>query len=180
MEDASFTQLETARLVIRRFREVDAALLTAYRNDPAVARYQGWETPYTERQAAEFIASLRDLPPGRTNTWFQFAVESGESGFLIGDVALRTTPEDPGQGELGFSFAVAHQGRGYAAEAARAVIDYAFTRLRMRRIVAVTALRNVQAQRLLERIGFGLRKKIGEEALVYEQLASQSEPPRAS
>ena len=172
MEDASFTQLETARLVIRRFREADAALLTAYRNDPVVARYQGWETPYTESQALEFIAGLQDLPPGRSNTWFQFAVESGRSGVLIGDVALRTTPEDPGRGEIGFSFAVAHQSRGYAAEAARAVVDYAFSGLRMRHIVAVTDLRNVQAQRLLERIGFGLRKKIGEEAVLYEQLAS--------
>ena len=51
MEDPSFTHLESERLVVRRFRAGDADLLAAYRSDPDVARYQGWEAPYATREA---------------------------------------------------------------------------------------------------------------------------------
>ncbi|GHO61818.1 hypothetical protein KSC_007100 [Ktedonobacter sp. SOSP1-52] len=38
-----FTVLETERLLLRRFTESDLPLFMAYRNDPEIARYQGWE-----------------------------------------------------------------------------------------------------------------------------------------
>jgi aminoglycoside 6'-N-acetyltransferase len=170
MEDAAFSELETEGLVIRRFQAADAEPFSAYRNDPDVARYQGWKLPYTTREAADFIASLTDLSPGRPGTWFQFAVTSARSGLLIGDVALRTTSEDPLQGEIGFSFASASQGRGYAGRAVRCVIEYAFATLGMRRIFALTSSRNTRAQRLLRRVDFQLERRIDEGILLYSQL----------
>ncbi len=173
MEDPAFTKLETNRLVIRRFREADAPRFAAYRNDPEIARYQGWDRPYADSKAREFIASIQDLAPGRPDTWFQFAVGTAESDLLIGDVALRTTPDDHRHAELGFSFAAAYQRHGYAAEAVRAVIDYAFTDLCMNHVFAITDSRNVRAQRLLERLAFRLQQKIGQDALLYSQLDSE-------
>jgi RimJ/RimL family protein N-acetyltransferase len=170
LEDAVFAGLETDGLVIRRFQPSDAEPFSAYRNDPDVARHQGWELPYTARDAADFIASLTHLSPGRPGTWFQFAVAPAQSGALIGDVALRTTFEDPSQGEIGFSFAVASQGRGYAEKAVRSVIKYAFTTLGMRRVFAITDSRNTRAQNLLLRLGFQLEQKINDGALLYSQL----------
>ena len=176
MEDPAFTKLETNRLVIRRFREADALQFAAYRNDPEIARYQDWDRPYADSEAREFVASIRDLAPGKPDTWFQFAVSTSESGVLIGDVALRAMPDDHRQAELGFSFAAAYQHHGYAAEAVRAVIDYAFTVLCMNRVFAITDSRNVRAQRLLERLAFRLQQKIGQDALLYSQLDSEGHP----
>ena len=48
---------------------------------------------------------------------------------LLGDAALCVDADDPSRAELGFTFAPAHQGKGYATEAVRATIDYAFERL---------------------------------------------------
>lgn len=152
--DPSFATLATARLVIRRFHAADAATLAAYRSDDAVARYQGWDCPYSLRDALAFVASLEGLAPGTPGTWFQFAVIRASDDHLIGDVALRTTRGDPRQAELGFTFATAHQGQGYATEAVGVVLDYAFSRLSMHRIFSLTDLRNRRAQRLLERVGF--------------------------
>src|SRR3990172_12657922 len=47
MEDLSFSTLSSQRLTVRRFRADDAEPFAAYRSDPAVARYQGWEAPYS-------------------------------------------------------------------------------------------------------------------------------------
>src|SRR5688500_14637245 len=116
MEDPSFEHFTSRRLVIRRFASGDAEALASYRSDPEVARYQDWECPYPVSEAKKFIASLHHLAPGTPGAWFQFAVTLASSGTLIGDAALRTSRPDASEAELGFTFAAAHQGHGYATE----------------------------------------------------------------
>jgi RimJ/RimL family protein N-acetyltransferase len=157
VEDPAFDRLLTARLVLRRFRAGDVDAFAAYRSDPEVARYQGWTPPYSSEEASDFVASLAGLGPGCPGTWFQFAVAPRPDGPLLGDCALRTSRRDPRRGELGFTFARAHQGRGYAAEAAAAVLAYAFGPLGMERVEAVIDARNARARRLLERLGLPLQ-----------------------
>jgi aminoglycoside 6'-N-acetyltransferase len=173
MEDPSFDSIQSPRLTIRRFREADSDAFAGYRDDPEVARYQAWERPYSIAQAREFVASLRDLHPGRAGTWFQFAVCSRESDALFGDIGLRTTNDEPPEGELGFSMAGSYQGRGYAREAAREVIRYAVETLGMRRIFATTEAPNVSARKLLEQLGFRLARELEEGVCVYDQVFSE-------
>ena len=47
--------LDSARLTLRRFNGGDLPAFLAYRNDPEVARFQGWES-FTSAEAADFIA----------------------------------------------------------------------------------------------------------------------------
>ena len=182
MEDPSFQSFASTRLVIRRFASGDAEALASYRSDAEVARYQDWECPYPVSEAREFIASLHDLAPGTPGTWFQFAVSLAPSGPLIGDAALRTCRSDPRQAELGFTFAPAHQRRGYATEAVRAVVQYAFSQLKMHRVFSRTDARNLRAQRLLERLTFRREGELREGTwfkgawateLLYAQLESE-------
>lgn len=153
MEDRAFPSIASERLRIRRFEPRDAAALAAYRSDPEVNRYQAFSS-CTLEQARRFIDSMRDLSPGRPGAWFQLAVALSDSDALIGDFGLRCRRSDPRQAELGFTFARAHQGRGYASEAVRRVLDYAFPTLDLHRVFALTDTRNDRAQRLLERAGF--------------------------
>lgn len=53
--------LETPRLILRPFQDSDLEPFVAYRSDPEVARYQGWEAPYSVESAMEFIYAFRDL-----------------------------------------------------------------------------------------------------------------------
>ncbi len=188
MEDPSFQHFTSRRLVIRRFASGDAEALASYRSDAEVARYQEWECPYPLSEAREFIASLHHLAPGTPGTWFQFAVSLASSGTLIGDVALRTSEADGCQAELGFTFAAAHQGQGYATEAVRAVVQYAFEKLAMHRVFSRTDARNLRAQRLLERLGFRREGELRESTwfkgawatdLLYAQLESEWRPEPA-
>jgi RimJ/RimL family protein N-acetyltransferase len=152
MDEAVFTTIESARLVLRRFADADLAAFLSYLNDPLVARYQTWES-YTEEQARGVIEQTKGREPGRPGQWFTFAAELKERKALVGHVALSVKESDNRQAEIGFTFVREYQGKGLAKEAAEAVLDYAFTRLGMHRVVAVTDCENERSVALLGRLG---------------------------
>jgi RimJ/RimL family protein N-acetyltransferase len=147
MKETVFTSLESQRLRLRRFVEADLPPFLAYLNDPQVARYQTWES-YTEQQARDVIQKQQTLVPGQ---WFTFAVELKAAGVLIGHVALKM--DEHQQAEIGFTFSRAHQGQGLACEAATCVLNYAFTKLELHRVIAITDCENEKSVALLSRLG---------------------------
>lgn len=151
MKGATFTSIQSERLLLRRFAESDLRPFLAYRNDPAVARYQTWET-YDERQARDAIERQKNADPGTPGRWFTFALESKETGELVGHVALKTQ-EDGQQAEIGFTLAREFHGLGLAFEAASRVLDYAFADLGLHRVTAITDCENRRSVTLLDRLG---------------------------
>jgi RimJ/RimL family protein N-acetyltransferase len=149
---SAFTQLETERLILRRFSDADLLPFLAYVNDPLVARYQSWDA-YTEQQAREVIEKQRIPEPGQPDQWFLFAVELKETKTLIGHVAFGVKQQDQRQAEIGFTFSREHHGKGLAKEAASRVLEYAFTDLDMHRIIAITDCENERSVALLRRLG---------------------------
>ncbi|GAA2583057.1 GNAT family protein [Dactylosporangium fulvum] len=144
--------LETDRLILRRFRAGDAPALAAYRSDPDVARYQSWDAPFPLGDAIAFVAEVAHLDPEREG-WFQYAVEARDTGELVGDVGVNRG--DGGrQAELGFTLAPEHQGRGYATEAVRRIVDFLLVEEGLHRVHATLDARNERSARLLERLGF--------------------------
>src|SRR4051794_4003118 len=83
---STFLPIGTERLVLRRLERADAAGLAAYRSDPAVARYQSWQTPYPLAAAQRLIEEMAHLAGPSNSEWVQIAVE--HDGALIGDVAV--------------------------------------------------------------------------------------------
>ncbi|MEP7060102.1 MAG: GNAT family N-acetyltransferase [Actinomycetota bacterium] len=154
--DHPFIELRTPRLVLRRFRPTDAPAFQAYRADPDIARYQGWEDTYSLEEAETFMESVSRASPGTPGEWFQFAAISATTGHLLGDIGLRADAGAAGIFELGVTLAPTHQHHGYATEMAAAVISYAFTRLAATTIQAITDTRNTRSIRLLERLNFHL------------------------
>jgi RimJ/RimL family protein N-acetyltransferase len=144
--------LTTERLVLRRFRPADAVPLAAYRSDPEVARYQSWDAPFpllrAETAVANFIASDPDKPG-----WFQFAIERVSDKVLIGDVAVHLH-DNMMQAEIGFTLASAHQKRGFATEAVRAVLDRLFRVQGLHKVTGECDARNRASAALMERLGF--------------------------
>jgi RimJ/RimL family protein N-acetyltransferase len=124
MSMAVFTPLETTRLRLRHFTDADLALFMAFRNDPEVARYQGWEG-ISEPEARAFLQEQKEVQPGVPGQWFQIAVELKETGMLVGDCALKIEEHDERQAEIGSTLSRAYQGRGIASEAVSCVLEYA-------------------------------------------------------
>jgi RimJ/RimL family protein N-acetyltransferase len=152
MSDAAFERIESERLILRRFNDFDLAPFASYRNDPEVARYQSWDS-FDEREAGAFIREMESAQPGVPGEWFQFAIESKETGGLVGDCALQVDGQEPYRAEIGFTLAREHQGKGFASEAVSRLLDYAFESLELHRIFAIADCRNKPSWTLLERVG---------------------------
>jgi RimJ/RimL family protein N-acetyltransferase len=148
-----FRQIESTRVILRRFRHADLPVFLAYRNDPEVARYQSWSY-YSERDAYTLIEEMQYLEPGTPGEWFQFAIESKANGTLLGDCTLLIHKDEPHLGEIGYTLARAQQGQGYATEAIRALLDYAFQSLNLHRVIAQLDTRNDRSAALVTRLGF--------------------------
>ncbi|GGN83656.1 N-acetyltransferase [Actinoplanes lobatus] len=139
------TELRTTRLRLRAFRLGDVAAVHAYAGDPEVVRFMEWG-PNRPADTEVFVAESVNPPEGV----HPFAVE--RDGELIGAVELRTTSPGHRRGEFGYVLARHAWGRGYATEAAAAVLAHAFD-LGLHRVAATCDPANVGSRRVLEKIG---------------------------
>lgn len=153
MADDRFAELRTPRLVLRRLVPDDAARLAEYRSDPEVARYQGWDAPFSLEAAQRFVGDHDGRHPDTPGEWFQLGVAAiADPGRLLGDVGVFVDGDDPRLARIGFTLAGDAQGRGYASEAVTAVLDWLFARGK-HRVSADCDTRNVRSAALLERVG---------------------------
>jgi RimJ/RimL family protein N-acetyltransferase len=144
---------ETARLVLRAFEDRDIEPFHLYRSDAEVAKYQGWEAPYSLEQAAQFISEMKNQTPGKPGEWFQIALELKTSAEMIGDCGFVILTEDTRQAEIGFTLARSFQGHGYAAEAVTCLLDYLFGDLDLHRVRANCDPNNHSSAKLMRNIG---------------------------
>ena len=159
--------LHTERLVLRMVGLDDAPTLAAYRSDPHVARYQDWLLPYTADQATESIRRQAHLAGPTVGESVQVAIE--HDGAMIGDlyVGIGDVVDGGAQATLGYTLAAAHQGRGFALEAAEAMVDALFEHTPVHRIEATLDPLNAASMRVLDLLGFS-----------HEGVARRSAPIR--
>ncbi len=156
--DHSFEPLMTERLRLRRSLPQDAATISAYRSDPDVRRYQGWgDTGPDDVRAA--IEEMAARVPGDPGGWVQLSVEERETGRLIGDVGVSPADQHPGVIKIGYTIAPEFQGAGYATEAVRALIDYAFDVLEVDVVRAYASAENASSIRVAEKSGLVLMER---------------------
>jgi RimJ/RimL family protein N-acetyltransferase len=153
--DPHFEPILTKRLLLRRSRAGDAETISAYRGDPQVHRYQGWDRTDVDGVREE-IQQMLTREPGAPGGWVQLSVEELESDRLVGDVGVSPSDHEPGVVKIGYTMSPAFQGRGYASEAVSALIDYAFDRLGAQIVRAYASAENTPSIRLAERVGMRL------------------------
>ncbi|MDH5223563.1 MAG: GNAT family N-acetyltransferase [Actinomycetota bacterium] len=155
MRDRAFTPIETDRLRLRRFEPKDIGAFHAYRADERVALFQSWQD-YTVEQARRFVEEMAKEDPGVPGVPFQFGFAELDHDLLIGDCMLTLDAADPPGAEIGFTVAPAHQGRGVATEAVRALLAYAFERQDVGTVRAVIDADNEPSIGVVEHLGFRL------------------------
>ncbi|MCG6871227.1 MAG: GNAT family N-acetyltransferase [Gammaproteobacteria bacterium] len=148
----SAPEILTNRLLLTSLRPEDAEELFRYRADPQVARYQSW-APRSQTEARKFIADLQLVIFDTPGSWYQLAIRSRKSGALMGDIGIHFSSEDPGEVEIGFTVAPAHQLRGYGSEAVGSVLECLFTKYHKQRVCGFADPRNLASQALMRRIG---------------------------
>ncbi|HSL26552.1 MAG TPA: GNAT family N-acetyltransferase, partial [Acidimicrobiia bacterium] len=148
-----FTPIRTKRLLIRPFTASDAVGLWERRNDPVVARYQDWVLPFPRERAEQIASELVAMDGPANDEWWMAIVCDPDSGEVFGDLAVHLTWQGH-TAEVGYTFAAAHWGRGYAVEALAAIVEYLFDDLGVTRAFGMLHPDNPASAMVLERTGF--------------------------
>lgn len=107
----------------------------------------------TLAQTRRLIAAMDRRVARDAAGWQQFAVIEAVGGAFLGDIGVNFDTPRNRQAEIGFAFAPPARGQGYASEAVAAMVDHLFARGR-HRLIAQTDMRNIPAQKLLEKLRF--------------------------
>ena len=147
----AFTPLQTERLTLRLHALSDIpALMPLIGAREVAATTLRIPHPYTESDAQDFMAGMQEeLLNG---SGLRLGIVVRESDTLCGGVGLRTE-SDHRRAELGYWIDVPYWGKGYATEAARAIVKYGFETLGLHRIFASHFAHNLGSARVLRKIG---------------------------
>jgi len=146
------TGLRTERLLLRQWRDDDLEPFARLNADPEVMEHfprplGREESDAFARRSSEHIAA---------HGWGLWAVEVGATGAFAGYVGLavpRFEAHFTPAVEIGWRLARGAWGHGYATEAARAALRYAFGPLALDEVVSFTTLGNERSRRVMERLG---------------------------
>lgn len=146
--------LLTQRLSIEPLAAQDLLAFLTYRQDPDVARFQGWDTSYSEHQARELIDSQANVLLPVAGDWLQLAIHDRVSGELLGDMALNALEDEEFSFEIGFTLSKINQGKGFGIEAVGCLIGYLFDEIGAKRLIVTCDQRNSPAIKLASSLGF--------------------------
>jgi ribosomal-protein-alanine N-acetyltransferase len=144
--------IQTPRLVIRLVAEQDLPALLEVNADDVATRY----LPYASWSGMEDAKAWFDRAAGRLEKReaAQFVIVLRETGDVIGSCLLFKFDEPSARAEVGYVLGRQYWGAGYMFEAMKALVDYAFDELGLRRLEAEIDPRNTASAGLLERLRF--------------------------
>lgn len=167
MDVMSRVIVESERLLLRTWNDEDAALVAHMYAKPEVMELipgGAWDADRTAR----IIARMRELDVERGYGFYPVVLK--DSGIIIGHCGLGQL-EQTTEIEVAYVLDSRYWGQGYASEAARAIINHAFSRLNISRIVAVAFPENVRSIAVMRSIGMtpiGLAHHFGATLVKYE------------
>jgi [ribosomal protein S5]-alanine N-acetyltransferase len=161
--------LHTARLRLRPFTGADAEALFALHSSADVLRY--WDAPpWSERARADrFIAACQHMAEGGSGA--RLAMDRVSDKSFIGWCSVTRWNPDYRSASLGYCLDDATWGHGYATEAARALLQWAFDTLDLNRVQAETDTRNAASARVLEKLGFVREGTLREDCVVNGEVS---------
>ncbi len=145
--------LHTERLLIRNLRLSDLTDFHAYRSDPEVTKYQGFDA-FSMNQAEDFIKEQADKEFGNPGEWVQYGIENKATGQLIGDCAVKLDGNDTRLAEIGITISPNEQKKGYAKETLLSILDFLFSRPDFHRVTETVDAENTASIQLLKSSGF--------------------------
>ena len=146
--------LETARLILRPWREGDAKDLFKYASDPEVGPAAGWPPHKSVSDSEQIIRTVLSCPD-------TFAICKKGSDSPIGSIGFHRNDlaEDDDEYELGYWIGKPYWGQGLVPEAACAMLKYAFSTLGMKRIWCGYYDGNLKSRRVMDKLGFVYNKR---------------------
>ena len=149
--------LTTERLLLRNYKTEDWERVHIYGSNPDFSKYELWG-PNTLEDTHKFVTEMVQQAETNPRYKFDFAVCLKDSGLLIGGCGIRRETELSQVANLGWAINPEFQSKGYATEAAMALIEFGFQRLNLSVIYATCDTRNSPSYKVMEKLGM---KKVG-------------------
>jgi [ribosomal protein S5]-alanine N-acetyltransferase len=147
-----FPLLRTPRFVLRALSPEDSPHIFVLRTDDAVNQYLGRPKAKTMADVHQFIDRIRDgVEKDASILW---AIEFNNADGFAGTICLWNISWEDARAEIGYELLPQHHGKRIMQEVMPVVLDYAFTVMGLRVIVAELAAENVRSVSLLEKFGF--------------------------
>ena len=157
------TMLETDRLILRDLQESDLPALIAMNLDPEVMQY--FPKPYSQAESLRLYQGIQD--EAKAYGYSLWAVEEKTSQEFIGLVGLHHSDLRIFAGkeavEIGWRLRKEFWNHGYATEAARACLDFAFQRAGLSEVYSFTSLLNLPSQKVMQKLGMEFVKEFDNE-----------------
>ena len=176
-------KLETERLILRDFVEEDWQAVFAYQTDPLYLRYNNW-IERTPEAVKEFVGRFLNHQVQNSRIKFQLAVVLKADNQWIGNCGVRMDKVGDVEANIGYELNPNYWNRGYATEAAHAIVDFGFKHFSIHRIWADCVADNVASAHVLEKLGMKLEGRLRDKAyfkdrwwdeLIYAILADEWE-----
>lgn len=155
-----FPILNTKRLKLRQLTPADEKEIYLLRSDPGVLEYIDRPACTEVKEAHQFINKITNGI--KNNECVYWAINLKDDPKLIGTICLWNFTSDKSKADIGYELLPEYQGNGYMNEAIPAVLSYGFYTLQLNSIDGEVDPRNLKSVRLLEKFGFTLRLKPGE------------------
>ena len=143
--------LETERLILRAMSSRDSADMFDYSSRGELTKYLLWSPHSTVNYTREYLSYVEKRY--KLGDFYDWAVVEKESGRMIGTCGFTSLDLSNRRGEIGYVLNPDFHRRGYAPEAARAVIKFGFDRLELNRIEARFMEGNKPSLRVAEKLG---------------------------
>jgi RimJ/RimL family protein N-acetyltransferase len=164
--------LETERLRLRHLKPDDVDAVFAVIGDPETMKY--YPQKFSREDALGWVHKAQERY--RTDGYSLFAVVLKSEGLVIGDCGLmRQNVEGESLVEVGYHFHRDYWGHGYATEASRGCMDYAFKRLNVAKVISLILSENLASRRVAERNGMAVERQVMFHELPHQMYAMKRE-----
>jgi len=147
-------RIETARLILRPFTDSDAGAASYNSKQPSVVHFMSDMVKNTEEAAIGWIRYVNENLFDVNIPRVLFAIQRKSDGVVIGCIFVSPKPELDNEVEMGYLIADEYQNNGYATEAGRAMIRWAFERAGQDALSAIVKPENKASRRVIEKLGF--------------------------
>jgi len=162
------SEIDGRKIKLRQLKLSDTEVIYQYAKNRKITKYTFvFSPPFTIERAEEFIKKTqRDWGNKKS---FEFGIELKESKELIGTINLSKVNFKNKEGWVGFWISNKYWGKGLAKEALDLILKFAFYKLKLAIIKARVLHKNRGAQKLLEKTGFKLEKKLEKKTFFKKQ-----------
>jgi len=153
--------IQSKRLLLREFKETDWQAVHSYASDPEVVRFMDWG-PNTENETKAFVSRSISSQKEKPRRKYTLAITLKGENKIIGSCDICLVSSENKEGWIGYCLNRQLWRKGYATEAAKALLGFGFQELELHRIFATVDPANIASINVLEKINMQLEGHLRE------------------